>query len=61
VFMTARAMEERDQVRRSSSSNRDSSSEILVVSVFWSLNSAILAARMSAGVVAFLGSGGRIE
>jgi hypothetical protein len=25
------------------------------------LNSAILAARMSAGVVAFLGSGGRIE
>jgi len=61
VFMTARWMEERDQLRRSSSSNRDSSSETFVVSVFWSLNSAILAARMSAGVMAFLGSGGTIE
>jgi len=59
--MTARWIEERDQARRSSSSSRDSSSEIFVVSVFWSLNSAILAARMSAGVIAFLGSGGRIE
>lgn len=61
MFMTARWIEERDQERRSSSSNRDSSSEIFVLSVFWSLNSAILAARMSAGVVAFLDSGGRIE
>jgi hypothetical protein len=61
VFRTARWIDERDQVRRSSSSSRDSSSEIFVVRVFWSLYSATLAARISATVVAFLGSGGSME
>jgi hypothetical protein len=61
VFITASSIEERDHARRSSSSKRGSSSEILVDSVFCNLNSAILAARISAGVVAFLGSAGRSE
>ena len=61
VCMTANSMEERAQDRRSSSSSLDSRSEILVARVFWSLYSAILAARMSTAETAFLGSGGRME
>jgi hypothetical protein len=61
VCMTANSIEERVQDLRSSSSSLSSRSEILVVRVFWSLYSAILAARMSAADTAFLGSAGRME
>lgn len=59
--MTASSMDARDHERRSSSSNRDSSSETFVVRDFCNLYSAILAARTSAGVETFFGSGGRME
>lgn len=61
VRMTANSIEERAQDRRSSSSSLDSRSEILAVRVFWSLYSAIFAARISAAETPFLGSGGRME
>jgi hypothetical protein len=60
-FITASSIVERAHVRRSSSSSFASRSEILAVRVFWSLYSAILAARRSVAETAFLGSAGRIE
>jgi hypothetical protein len=59
VFSAARSIEVSDHVRKSSSSSLDSRSASFVVSDFCSLYSAILAARRSCGVFAFLGSGGR--
>lgn len=61
VRKTANSIDARVQARRSSSSCWDSSSEIFLARDFWRLYSATLAARMSAGFVASLGSGGRIE
>ena len=59
--MTANSIEDNAQVRMSSSSPRDSSSDIFEVSDFESLNSAILAARISAAVRICFGSAGRME